>query len=96
MCIRDRVGGTGFYIQAVTKDIDFTEAQQENDYRKKLEALAEEKGGDHLHEMLRKVDPVSADAIHAHNVKLSLIHICKKRGNPRGNSGNHSGRGFSG
>ena len=39
------VGGTGFYIQAVTKDIDFTEAQQENDYRKELEALAEEKGG---------------------------------------------------
>ena len=38
------VGGTGFYIQAVTKDIDFTEAQQENDYRKELEALAEEKG----------------------------------------------------
>ena len=63
------VGGTGFYIQAVTKDIDFTEAQQENDYRKELEALAEEKGGEHLHEMLRKVDPVSADAIHAHNVK---------------------------
>lgn len=49
------VGGTGFYIQAVTKDIDFTEAQQENDYRKELEALAEEKGGEHLHEMLRKV-----------------------------------------
>ena len=22
------VGGTGFYIQAVTRDIDFTEAQQ--------------------------------------------------------------------
>ena len=43
------VGGTGFYIQAVTKDIDFTEAQQENDYRKELEALAEEKGGEHLH-----------------------------------------------
>ena len=59
------VGGTGFYIQAVTKDIDFTEAQQENDYRKELEALAEEKGGEHLHEMLRKVDPVSADAINA-------------------------------
>ena len=48
------VGGTGFYIQAVTKDIDFTEAQQENDYRKELEALAEEKGGEHLHEMLRR------------------------------------------
>lgn len=42
------VGGTGFYIQAVTKDIDFTEAQQENDYRKELEALAEEIGRAHV------------------------------------------------
>ena len=78
------VGGTGFYIQAVTKDIDFTEAQQENDYRKELEALAEEKGGEHLHEMLRKVDPVSADAIHAHNVKrvIRALEFDNQNGSP--------------
>ena len=78
------VGGTGFDIQAVTKDIDFTEAQQENDYRKELEALAEEKGGEHLHEMLRKVDPVSADAIHAHNVKrvIRALEFYNQNGSP--------------
>ena len=78
------VGGTGFYIEAVTKDIDFTEAQQENDYRKELEALAEEKGGEHLHEMLRKVDPVSADAIHAHNVKrvIRALEFYHQNGSP--------------
>lgn len=78
------VGGTGFYIQAVTKDIDFTEAQQENDYQKELEALAEEKGGEHLHEMLRKVDPVSADAIHAHNVKrvIRALEFYHQNGSP--------------
>ena len=78
------VGGTGFYIQAVTKDIDFTEAQQENDYRKELEALAEEKGGEHLHEMLRKVDPVSADAIHAHNVQsvIRALEFYHQNGSP--------------
>ena len=43
------VGGTGFYIQAVTRDIDFTEAQQENTYRVELEKLAEEKGAEYLH-----------------------------------------------
>ena len=63
------VGGTGFYIQAVTKDIDFTEAEQENEYRKELEVLAKEKGGEYLHEMLKEVDPKSAEAIHSHNVK---------------------------
>lgn len=63
------VGGTGFYIQAVTRDIDFTEASQEDWYRKELEELAEKKGAETLHQMLEQVDPVSAGEIHANNVK---------------------------
>ena len=61
------VGGTGFYIQAVTRDIDFTEAQQENTYRAELEKLAEEKGAEYLHERLREVYPASAESISEHN-----------------------------
>ena len=63
------VGGTGFYIQAVTRDIDFTEAQQENTYRAELEKLAETEGAEYLHERLKEVDPASADTIHVNNVK---------------------------
>lgn len=63
------VGGTGFYIQAITKEIDFTQAQQEDGYRQELERVAEEKGKEYLHQMLEKVDPVSAQEIHANNVK---------------------------
>ena len=63
------LGGTGFYIQAVTKDIDFTQADQEDGYRRELEQLAAEKGNDYLHTMLQEVDPVSAKEIHANNVK---------------------------
>lgn len=63
------VGGTGFYIQAITKDIDFTQAEQEDGYRRELEQLAAEKGNDYLHSMLQEVDPVSAKEIHANNVK---------------------------
>ena len=63
------VGGTGFYIQALLYDIDFTESNEDNAYRQEMEQLADEKGAEHLHEMLRKVDPVSADTIHANNVK---------------------------
>ena len=55
------VGGTGFYIQAVTRDIDFTEAQQENTYRAELEKLAETEGAEYLHDRLKEVDPASAD-----------------------------------
>ena len=62
-------GGTGFYIQALLYDIDFTEQECDEAYRAELEQLAAEKGADYLHNMLREVDPASADAIHANNIK---------------------------
>ena len=62
-------GGTGFYIQAVTRYIDFTQAEQETSYREELEGLAREKGAEYLHEKLKEVDPKSAQNIHANNVK---------------------------
>ena len=63
------VGGTGFYIQALLYDIDFTESNEDTAYRDELEHLASEKGADYLHEMLREVDSASAETIHANNVK---------------------------
>lgn len=63
------VGGTGFYIQALLYDIDFSEQECDEAYRRSLESLAEEKGNHYLHEMLRKVDPKSAEAIHENNRK---------------------------
>ena len=63
------VGGTGFYIQAVTRDIDFTNAQQDDGYRASLEALVQEKGATYLHQMLAEVDPKSAEVIHENNTK---------------------------
>ena len=62
-------GGTGFYIQAVVKDIDFSENTEKSPVREALEKLAEEKGSEFLHERLREIDPPSADKIHANNVK---------------------------
>lgn len=62
-------GGTGFYIQAVLYDIDFTENGGDTEYRTFLQEIAQEKGAQALHEMLRTVDPASAKAIHANNIK---------------------------
>lgn len=62
-------GGTGFYIQSVLYDIDFTAKEGDNTYRKELELLAEEKGPEYLHDMLKEVDAVSAEEIHFNNVK---------------------------
>ena len=63
------VGGTGFYIQALLYDIDFTENNADTAYREELEALAKTQGAEYLHEMLEKVDPESAEQIHFHNIK---------------------------
>ena len=62
-------GGTGFYIQAVLYDIDFTETDEDSDYRKRLEGIALKEGNEKLHRMLSEVDPKSAAAIHENNVK---------------------------
>lgn len=63
------VGGTGFYIQAVLYDINFSVDDDNHQIREELESLAREKGAEFMHEELRKIDPVSADAIHTNNVK---------------------------
>lgn len=78
------VGGTGFYIQAVTRDIDFTENTPEDGYRRELEALAQEKGPELLHRMLEKADPVSAGEIHANNVKrvIRALEFYHQTGTP--------------
>ena len=62
-------GGTGFYIQALLYDIDFTENDGDMEYRHRLEALAEKEGPPVLHKMLMERDPESAEAIHENNVK---------------------------
>lgn len=62
-------GGTGFYIQAVLKDIDFTKTVEDNEYRNYLENVSKYKGNEFVHDMLRQVDEESADIIHANNLK---------------------------
>jgi len=77
-------GGTGFYIQALLRDIDFTENEENTEYRTYLEKLAEEKGAEVLHEMLKEVDPQSAEAIHANNIKrvIRALEYYKLTGEP--------------
>ena len=76
------VGGTGFYIQAVLYDIDFTSEREDTAYREQLEQLAKEHGAEYLHQMLEKVDAASAKAIHPNNVKrvIRALEFYEKTG----------------
>ena len=76
------VGGTGFYIQAVLYDIDFTENEEDTTLRMELEELAREKGPQYIHTKLAMVDPESAQLIHANNVKrvIRALEFYEKTG----------------
>lgn len=73
-------GGTGFYIQALVRDIDFTETGEEDSvledscseqisFRTHLEQMAASQGPQALYSMLLQTDPESAASIHPNNVK---------------------------
>ncbi len=74
------VGGTGFYIQALLYDIDFTENDDDVTYRNELSALANEKGNEYVHDMLKEVDRESAEKIHPNNIKrvIRALEFYKK------------------
>lgn len=78
------VGGTGFYIQALLYDIDFSENDGDDAYRKELTELLEKNGADYLYEMLRKVDPASCEIIHKNNHKrvIRALEFYHQTGQP--------------
>ncbi len=78
------VGGTGFYIQSLLYDIDFTETEADEQFRREMEALAKEQGPKILHERLRQVDPVSAEEIPPGNVKrvIRALEFYRQTGKP--------------
>jgi tRNA dimethylallyltransferase len=76
------VGGTGFYIQAVLYDIDFTENDDDKSYREELEMLAAKQGASVLHEKLKQIDAKAAEEIHPNNVKrvIRALEFYEKSG----------------
>lgn len=73
-------GGTGFYIQSLLYDIDFSNQDTNDSYRKQLEEFAKVHGAEALHEQLKEIDPVSYETIHANNIKrviraLEFYHL---------------------
>ena len=78
------VGGTGFYIQALLYDVDFTQEEDDKGIRAELETIAKEKGAEYLHHMLQEIDAKSAETIHANNVKrvVRAIEYYRQTGQP--------------
>jgi len=69
------VGGTGLYFRVLLEDFDLPRVKPDYKLREELEHLDTKE----LHEMLKKLDPVSAEKIHFNNkVKIiRAIEVCK-------------------
>lgn len=78
------VGGTGFYIQSVLYDIDFTQTAEDETLRIELLNMARTEGCEALFERLRRIDPKSCEILHANNVKrvIRAIEFYEKTGKP--------------
>ena len=73
------VGGTGFYIQALLYDIDFTEEDIDKSLRDSLLNIANEKGNQELYSILKEEDELAAHVLHPNDTKRIIRAIEFKR-----------------
>ena len=62
-------GGTGFYIKSLLFDFSYGNSVANLDAREKYFNLAEEHGKEYVFEILKKVDPKSAEKLHFNDLK---------------------------
>ena len=70
-------GGTGFYIQSLLYDVDFSEedSTEKERIRNELEEYVSKYGNDALHDILKEIDLFSYNNIPANNVKRVIRAI---------------------
>ena len=57
------VGGTGLYLRALRRPL-FPSPQTDELVRRRLNKIREKRGAQHLHRLLRRLDPLSADQLY--------------------------------
>jgi tRNA dimethylallyltransferase len=71
------VGGTGLYLRALLEGL-FPGPQRSEEIRERLRARAQEKGPQHLHRILKKLDLAASKKIHANDRPklIRAIEVC--------------------
>ena len=57
------VGGTGFYLRALRQPF-FVSPQTDETLRRRLNRIREERGAEHLHKVLRRIDPLASEQLY--------------------------------
>jgi tRNA dimethylallyltransferase len=78
-------GGTGLYLRASLEGL-FPGPQRSEALRNKLRGRAKKRGAEHLHRILRRLDPAAANRIHANDVPkmIRAIEVCLAARQPSG------------
>ena len=76
------VGGTGLYIDSLIYEIEYSDIKIDEDYRKKLEKIAEEQGLETLFNMALEIDPIAMEKISQNDKKriMRVLEIYKSTG----------------
>ena len=76
------VGGTGLYVDSLIYGIEYTETKIDQNYRKELEKLVEEKGLEYVYNKAKKIDPEAVQKISKNDKKriLRILEIYKETG----------------
>jgi len=76
-------GGTGLYLRALTEGL-FAGPQRDEDLRDRLRTSAERHGKPWLHRLLTRLDPASAQRIHANDTPklIRAIEVCLRARTP--------------
>ena len=84
------VGGTGFYVQSLLTNYEYGNSYKSEKLRAELNQIAETKGNMAVYEMLKSIDPVSAEKIHFNDVKrvIRAIEIFKLSGTKKSDINN--------
>lgn len=76
------VGGTGLYVDGLIYEIEYNDIKIDEDYRKKLEKIAEEQGLEELYRKALQIDPVAMEKISPNDKKriMRVLEIYKSTG----------------
>lgn len=61
-------GGTGLYITSLIDNVEFAETGSSLEIRERYRRLAEQEGNAHVLDLLRRVDPDTAEQLHPNNI----------------------------
>ncbi|MGB6829831.1 MAG: tRNA (adenosine(37)-N6)-dimethylallyltransferase MiaA [Terracidiphilus sp.] len=76
-------GGTGLYLRALTEGL-FPGPERQSGLRSRLDQSAKRRGKDWLHRLLTRLDPASAERIHANDTPklVRALEVCFATGEP--------------